>query len=465
MVQKKLSILTSFAPELLLKYLFAAILIFVPLYPKFPLFNVPGTYVAIRAEDFLLALLGILLIFSGLKYKRLLLSSNTLRALLVYFAVGLLSVVSGILVTHTVSPLIGLLHWARRIEYVLPFVGGLILAQNSKHLKFILEIIPLVALGVFLYGLAQIYLQAPVIITQNEEYSKGFALTLQPGVNLASTFAGHYDLATYLAITLCILTATYFTLKHRWHKLIAILLFLSLFWMQLKTGSRIAFFSVLLGVTSVFLLSKKPLWIIPLYLLGVIGLANTPSIAGRFGNLLNVLEFRYLQDQVKGLFTTRSQLVIPSVYAASTTSPSTPSPDISPTPSLRPIQQDRSTSIRVDVEWPRAMRALAKNPLLGTGYSSISLATDNDYLRSLGETGLLGFLAFLSIIISLITDLLIGLKRKLNPLSHQYLIGMMGALISFLIIATFIDVFEASKVATLFWLYMGLASGQKHTQV
>ena len=38
------------------KYLVAAILIFVPLYPKFPVFTLPFTYVAIRSEDFLIFL-------------------------------------------------------------------------------------------------------------------------------------------------------------------------------------------------------------------------------------------------------------------------------------------------------------------------------------------------------------------------------------------------------------------------
>ena len=42
------------------KYLIAAVLIIVPLFPKFPLINVPGTYVAIRFEDVILALLAIL---------------------------------------------------------------------------------------------------------------------------------------------------------------------------------------------------------------------------------------------------------------------------------------------------------------------------------------------------------------------------------------------------------------------
>ena len=43
----------------LLKLLFclvAFLFVFIPLYPKFPLFNVSGTFVAIRIEDLLIAL-------------------------------------------------------------------------------------------------------------------------------------------------------------------------------------------------------------------------------------------------------------------------------------------------------------------------------------------------------------------------------------------------------------------------
>lgn len=38
--------------EKLIKFGIAAILISVPLYPKFPFLRIPGTYVSIRLEDF-----------------------------------------------------------------------------------------------------------------------------------------------------------------------------------------------------------------------------------------------------------------------------------------------------------------------------------------------------------------------------------------------------------------------------
>ena len=65
----------------------------------------------------------------------------------------------------------------------------------------------------------------------------------------------------------------------------------------------------------------------------------------------------------------------------------------------------------------------------------------------------------MAVIISLLTDIIRGLKAKLTFLEHQYLVGTLAFLFGFLLIAPFIDVFEASKVAILFWLYTGLASG------
>ncbi len=432
----------------LIKYTFAVLLVFIPLYPKFPLFTLPFTSVAIRLEDFIIAFLALLLLLSLPYYLEQIKKSLVVRSLIIFFLIGLLATISGAFLTHTVSIKIAALHWLRRIEYAIPFFAGLILA-NKKNLRFFIEVIVVTAVGVLFYGLAQIYLKAPVISTQNAEFSKGFALTLEPGVNLASTFAGHYDLATYLVMTLSIFSALIFAVKKSWQKLFLIVLSLGLFWLQLRTGSRIAFFALLISLPLSLLLSRKPVWIIPVFVVAAIGLANTPAISSRFGSLIKVLQFKSVQEQVKGVFDDRSLLIKP-IYAQQ---------DTAPAPALRPIQQDRSTSIRFDVEWPMAIRSFKKNPFLGTGYGSLGLATDNDYLRAIGETGLLGFVAFASVILSLLAALFKGLKIVKDNFVNQFLVGIVSMVIGFLAIASFLDVFEASKVATLFWMYTGLAVG------
>lgn len=438
-----------------LKYCFAALLIFVPLYPKFPLFSIPGSRVAIRAEDFLILVLAFLLVPLVPYYLDQFRKSLVLRSMALYWLVALLAVISGVYITRTTSLSIAFLHWARRIEYMVPFFAAAVLATKKENLKFFLSLILPIALAVWGYALAQIYLNAPVISTQNEEFSKGIALTLSPGVNISSTFAGHYDLAGYLVMTMSLVLALAIGTKEKRWKFLQLAALLPLLWLLTETGSRIAFGAGLVALPLILLLTRRPVWILPLMFVAVVAAANSPKLVGRFGDILRVFRFDTIQETVKGVWDSRTQIFIPTASAAEATPTLTPTP--SPEP-LRAIQQDRSTSIRLDVEWPRALRALSKNPLLGTGFASITLATDNDYLRALGETGAFGFLAWISIIIAILASLIRGLKTQTGTEFH-YLAGVSGLVVAFLIIATFIDIFEASKNATLFWMYTGLAEG------
>jgi O-antigen ligase len=128
-----------------------------------------------------------------------------------------------------------------------------------------------------------------------------------------------------------------------------------------------------------------------------------------------------------------------------------------PTPAPSNVINDVSIAIRYNVEWPRAIRAFLKNPILGTGYSSIDLATDNDYLRMLGETGLLGLTAFGLIFFQIGRVLLktFSVKDRLTSTEKIFVFGMFGALAGTFVTAFLIDLFEASKFAIIFWLLLG----------
>ena len=118
----------------------------------------------------------------------------------------------------------------------------------------------------------------------------------------------------------------------------------------------------------------------------------------------------------------------------------------------------RSGAIRLNYEWPLAIRAFMKNPFLGTGYSSLGLATDNDFLRSLGETGVLGSLAFFFLITRIVRDFWKGYQDK-DQFTKILSAGMLIMVFCFVTNGLVIDVFEASKIATLFWLISGTYLG------
>ena len=67
------------------KYLIAAVLIIVPLFPKFPLIKVPGTYVAVRFEDLLLSILAVLTLVKILPNFKSFFKDTIVQAFLIFF--------------------------------------------------------------------------------------------------------------------------------------------------------------------------------------------------------------------------------------------------------------------------------------------------------------------------------------------------------------------------------------------
>jgi len=437
------------------KYLIAAVLVIVPLFPKFPLLAIPGTYVAIRFEDLLLLALGILTVIKIIPDLKNFLKDEIVVAFLIFFAIGFLSLISGSFLTQTVNFHLGIFHWLRRIEYVLPFFAGLTLLAKEKvseNLNFYIKLLLVVITLVFIYGIGQRYFNFPVIITQNEEYSKGVALSWTPGSHINSTFAGHYDLASFIVLVLPILLSLLFILKDKVSKAALALASGMGLWLLIVSLSRIGQIAYILAVGIAFILLKKfkalaLIVIISLFFAGMSG-----SLDARFQRIIDVIYLKLnisnVTSQVEKSFISNAQEI---------TLPGRRTDIAIPTPTPIPVFEDRSASIRINVEWPRAIRAFVKDPIIGTGYSSIDLATDNDFLRMLGETGILGLFSFL-LIFARIGKLFIKeafLLTKFKGVELGFIAGLVGATIGTFLIATFIDIFEASKFATIFWLLLG----------
>lgn len=135
--------------------------------------------------------------------------------------------------------------------------------------------------------------------------------------------------------------------------------------------------------------------------------------------------------------------------------------------SANALKYGLSMGIRLDVLWPNAIRGFMTNPLLGTGYATLvksnvgeftyAESTDNDYLRMLGETGLLGTLAFLATIYLVIRYSYLILKSS-NKNIDLLALGAIGATVALLVTATYIDIFESSKVAYTYWMLAGMVA-------
>jgi len=80
-------------------------------------------------------------------------------------------------------------------------------------------------------------------------------------------------------------------------------------------------------------------------------------------------------------------------------------------------------------------------------------------VKDLGETGLLGLTAFLSIFFALAMILKQASSSIDNKIAKAYLFGMVGGVLGLFFNAVLIDVFEASKVAETWWILLGIAAG------
>lgn len=451
-----------------------ALLVFIPLYPKFPLVGVSGTFVSIRLEDFIIALVILLWFVAKLPRLKSYFNSTIAQAFLLFWGIGLLGVMSGLLITHSLSFGLGFLNWARRVEVMLLFFVAATTIQSLKQVKIILTVMLITTLLIIFYGFGQQWLHFPVVSTTNKEFSKGIILYLTGIARVSSTFAGYYDLAAYLTMVLALLGSLYFYYKKKRTKVILVITGFLSFILLGMTSARVSFVAAIISLSLAFWLNGKKVFIGALLVLSIVTALVIPNLRNRLIDTVTVNLLHHNgptynpPSNTVNLFTPVSKIPESSRAAflaqalkestLSATQASKIAVDIAPGEPVNStaLGVERSLGIRTNVEWPRAMRAFLWNPFLGTGYSSITLATDNDYLRSLGETGILGTLALVLVFFILIKRFLIFRKQS-SGFDRYFINGMLCMVVAILITSTFIDILEASKIAEVMWIILGVS--------
>jgi hypothetical protein len=451
------------------------LLIFIPLYLKFPLFMFSETFVSIRLEDvlifFIMSLFILDLILSG-KWRGLI-KDRLIQMMFIFFLIGAVSVFSGAYLTHTITFKLGIFHLLRRVEYMLLLPLGYLAIKQKSDLKLNIYVASIVVFLVNFYAVGQKYLHFPVVSTINSELSKGTIYYLGQYDRISSTFSGHYDLAVFSVMVLSFLSAYIFvyinnkklkqivSLNKNTPLFILVLLFLFSFYVLVVTAARLSFVAGIAGVFFSLVLLKKGKYILIGILLLIILSLYPSQLRNRFMSTItvNVLKSWNSYTAVSSEQASRSKLNIPTLPATGKRidTVGADAADIAPGEPVNTTDLGvfRSLEIRTNVEWPRAIRSVINNPLLGTGYSSLGLATDSDILRSLGEVGILGTAAFVLIIYEIIRRLWHQYKKSNDEMKY-IAIGALSLVGAFLVNSLVIDVFEASKVATLFWLFIGL---------
>ncbi len=476
----------------LLHVVLLAYVFLIPIWPKLPLMRIEYTYVAIRYEDVFIALTVLVFLFELLRRKVTLKGNPLLFAIPLFWVIVFVSAMVGLFVLDTVINLdLAVLNSARRVEYMIIFFIAFAAIKNTRQADFFLKSMLVVLFLVSTYGIGQKFLGWPAIQTMNPHYAKGYLLTLDANARISSTFGGHYDFAAYLVLLMPLAVGMYLATERTRYFLIFVVALVSL----ILTASRVSFVAYLVSIPAFLLFFRKFKLIMVVVVLTLILLPLSENLTKRInrtfrqelvwvneegsaivpreitaddlppgdfviqdkGGEVNTEGNRKQVDLVKKEL--RKQLVEDANKKGQKLTDeelermvNEAFSKFTPVSSVLP---DISFATRLQVEWPRAIGAFLKNPLLGTGPSSITEATDNDYLRALGEVGLLGFAAFFYIIGKIIFLLFLKAKELSGKARYIYWAVLFG-IWALLVNALYIDVFEASKVAFVLWFLAGL---------
>ena len=450
------------------RVLVSTLLLFIPLYPKFPLFDALNTYVNFRLDDVLVGLSILIWLVFQVKHGFPVFKEKISWLFLLFFASLGLSFLSGVFIHQTNFNNIYLLHTLRKIEYISLFFITIQGIRSKQDFKYLYLFTCLAAVLVNIYGIGQKFYNFPVVSTMNEEFSKGILLTISAWTRISSTFAGHYDLAIYASVVLVIIGGVMFLIPKKW-LILTIPTWLTTYYVLTLTASRVSIFALLGGFSLCLIFLRKYLWLIPLWVLVILSIRSSDDLSKRLAatfTMVKLPNIAIFQSRPSTLPTT-IPIPTPTIAIVAITPvngnnkpviPATPTPYATPvrarpTEGYPPVDLDagvaRSGEIRFNVEWPRAINAFLKSPLIGNSPGSMGLATDNEYLRLAGEIGLLGSLIFYSILAWFVYQTFLS-SQKHNRYKYIFFCAMLTMLVNSL----FIDAFSASKTAYLFWIMM-----------
>ena len=488
------------------------LLFFIPVYPKLPLFDIRHTWVYIRLEDVLVALLAVGYLITVLRKKSVLRTPLTLPILL-YWLIGGISALHALIVfapsLPELFPHLIILHYLRRIEYMLLFFIVVSTVRSWRDARDYLTVFFAMAGVVLLYGFGQKFIGFPAFLTMNEEFAKGTPLYLDTGARIPSTFGGHYDLGAFLVLALSLGGSLLFVISGIVRKSVLFVMSIVGFVLLLLTESRVSFFSLAVSFIVLLVMHQKKWLLLPIGIAGVIGIMAAGGLSERFAKtfrieqvvydvrtytpLTRVEDFKYtksVQDVLK--VTNREQqgievvptptpyeelplgsgfIDMPVLYGNDKNGiPLDPKliyeeenagiTELARNYIVKPtVIYDISFTTRSQGQWPKAVRAFQRNIFLGSGYSIVDVAADNNYLRILAETGLLGFFSYFLVFGIYFLIVHQARRKKTTPLVRAVLIGLTAGISGLLVNAVLIDVFEASKVAFVLWSLIGVGVG------
>ena len=443
------------------------------LLPKIPIISVPGVYISIRSEDFVVGIVYGLWVI-GLLLKMVKIKKNTLVFPLSLFLIfGLFTTVVGIVRQTVASPLLGVLYFSRYVEYIGMFVIMFSVYRPEKFSLY-LKIIWGIMVGVLVYGLLAKYNLVPMYRTMVSSGTKIYYYQIK---FLQSTFGGHYDFGAYLMFNIPILLALFLNHKKYLQKLFFLILIGLSCYLFYFSYARSAYLGLISSLVIWFILRKSKLFFLPILELVRVFYSY---FSGKFSKYQYSFSLKFNQsddpttvvDTIKEVTKAAVKKVPHKVLKNATDSAkkiTTKSATVKDNANANVATPNSNIDVSLDPSaeyrlgrWKELLGKFKEHPLIGNGFSSVGVGADGDYVRWLTEVGIIGSLVIYYMLFQIFKFLYTLFRTVEEPLAKDFFLALTVGFIGMLVNAVFIDVFEASKIAFYFWFMMGIASGYQY---
>ena len=414
------------------------LLICIAILPKINIIKISGNSTGIRIEDIIISIYLILEMISVIKKRKIKLESKDLitisKYFFIYIMIASISTMYG-LIRGWVQPIISMLYLMRKIEYFCLIFVGYNYMKQIKDITKLKSKINFVVLFHFAFSILQLL---GLVGSFNGGVEKE---TLTQG-RVSSTFNGAYEFSAFLLLLLPIYLNEILNNKDdkKINYLMIIIILLDIYISQSRSSLIIALLIFILMFVKIKKISMEKFFIrFTVAILGIIiifvAVNNQKIDLSRFdkinvSSIINIFEITWKSRSFEDYLKNNNW------YGYSTYSLTT----------IENLGMDASMYVRIS-HWVQMIDGLCMSPILGLGVSISGTAADGNYIRILCESGILGIIAWFTLMWKIYKSL--NTKQDMSRITRY-------AFISIAIGATLIDIFEASKVMMIFWFMLGV---------
>lgn len=412
--------------------------------PKINLMEVNRTYstAGIRTDDLMIIIMLIISLREAYTYRNRYIRWG-IGFLAAITGAGLVSMMTGITNGYENEVLFSILSILRKFEYFAFALIGICIARKTECAeKAILKEFTWMSCFHILVGLLQVtrvcgYAVSGIVMSKPSFWDAGIAI---------STFNGHYEYGQFLCFGIAVYLCAFLrTMKLRYAGLFVLTCFMT--WLTDSRSSLVVglIMTVLVLLFSVRKSNRPYVNILVFTGIALFAAASILFMTGtlKIGRFSVVNLGKYAENLAgniaKGDLRQYAEMIREGVKENS----------------VMDRISDGSASVRF-FKWGAALDGFRQFPFFGYG-TGVTHVIDGNYVKLLGENGLAGLLLWLGMYGFFMKAVWTAVKKV------TYARSVLWMMVSVLIGAAFIDMFEASKPMEMLWLGIGLVLGPVST--